>query len=146
MSDRYMHPSRQDAESLVETAKLVYAAFARRDMGAVLAVLAPDVVWGEPDNPHNPAAGTRHGHDGFLEWARIGQEVEDILELEPKRFLADSETVAVVGHLRCRARATGKTYASDFVHLVGFKDGKIAAFQEFFDTYAAAEAFQPTSE
>jgi ketosteroid isomerase-like protein len=34
-------------------------------------------------------------------------------------------------------------YETDFVHLVTFRDGKIARFQEFFDTYAASEAFRP---
>jgi ketosteroid isomerase-like protein len=33
-------------------------------------------------------------------------------------------------------------YESDFVHLVTFKDGKVARFQEFFDTYLAGEAFR----
>lgn len=121
----------------------VYAAFARRDIDAILARLTPDVVWGEPANPFNPAAGTRHGHSGFLEWARIGREVEDVLLLEPKRFLADADTVAVVGHMRCLAKPTGKVYESDFVHVVTVREGKIASFQEFFDTYAAGEAFRP---
>jgi hypothetical protein len=40
-------------------------------------------------------------------------------------------------------RRTGKTYSTDFAHVVTIKDGKIARFQEFFDTFAAAEAFKP---
>ena len=143
MTDRNEHPVAAQAASHVDTVKLLYAAFARRDMAAVLAVLSPDVVWGEPDNPLNPAAGTRRGHESFLEWALIGRDAEDILELEPTRFLVDQDSVAVIGHMRCRAKATGRTYASDFVHHIRFVDGKIATFQEFFDTYAAAEAFRP---
>lgn len=146
MNDRTEHARAPEAPSLVDTVKLVYAAFVRRDMAAILAVLSPNVVWSEPDNPHNPAAGTRHGHDGFLEWARIGREAEDILMLEPERFLTGNEAVAVVGRMRCRAKATGKTYTSDFVHLIAFENGAIASFQEFFDTYAAAEAFRRASE
>lgn len=30
-----------------------------------------------------------------------------------------------------------------FVHLVTIEGGKITRFQEFFDTYAAGEAFRP---
>jgi ketosteroid isomerase-like protein len=120
----------------------VYAAFAQGDMQAILAHLSPDVVWGEPENPFNPAAGTRHGHAGFLEWARLGHEAEDIEVLEPQLFLTSENAVAVVGHLRCRARRTGRSYESDFVHVVRFRDGMITRFQEFFDTYAAGEAFR----
>src|ERR1700690_105886 len=109
----------------------VYAAFARRDMSAILARLSPDVVWGEPENPFNPAGGTRHGHAGFLEWARIGRDAEDIEVLSPQRFLANEDSVGVVGHMRCRAKNTGRIYESDFVHLVVCRDGKIVLFQEF---------------
>lgn len=126
----------------VDVVQQMYAAFARRDMEAIVAVLSPDVVWGEPENPFNPAAGKRHGHEGFLEWARIGRDAEDIERLDLQRFLQGEDSVAVVGHMRCRAKSTGKSYESDFVHLVELRDGKIVSFQEFFDTYAAGEAFR----
>jgi ketosteroid isomerase-like protein len=42
----------------------LYAAFAAGDVEALLQSIAPDVVWSEPDNPFNPAAGTRHGRSG----------------------------------------------------------------------------------
>jgi ketosteroid isomerase-like protein len=135
----------QDSESKMSNlaiAKELYAAFARRDMSAVLAKLSRDVVWSEPENPFNPAAGRRHGHAGFLEWARIGRDSEEIESLEPQRFLVGQDAVAVVGHMRCRAKGTGRVYESDFVHLVTFANGLVTSFQEFFDTYAAAEAFR----
>jgi ketosteroid isomerase-like protein len=62
--------------------------------------------------------------------------------LELRQFLTDRDTVAVLGFARCRARSTGKIYETDFIHLVTFQDRKITRFQEFFDTYAAAEAFR----
>jgi ketosteroid isomerase-like protein len=128
----------------IATVQAIYAAFARRDVQAILAVLSPDVEWGEPANPFNPAAGTRYGHQGFLEWLQIGQRSEEILALEPRQFLADADSVAVVGYTRCRVKPTGRTYETDFVHLVTFLDGKIIRFREFFDTFAAAEAFKPS--
>ena len=101
-----------------------------------------EVVWEEPANPFNPAAGTRHGKAGFLEWLKVGRQSEEILDLQSKQFLTDNDTVAVVGYTKCLAKSTGKSYETDFVHLVTLKDGKIIRFQEFFDTYAAAEAFK----
>jgi uncharacterized protein len=125
------------------TVQEVYAAFAKRDMDAILARLSPDVVWSELSNPFNPSAGTRHGHARFLEWAQSGRDAEDIELFEPRQFLLGQDAVAVVGHMRCRARNTGRVYESDFMHLVTFSEGKISGFQEFFDTYAAGEAFRP---
>jgi ketosteroid isomerase-like protein len=120
----------------------MYAAFAKRDINEILNMLSPDVVWEEPANPFNPAAGKRHGKAGFLEWLKIGSESEEILVLQPKQFLTDNDTVAIAGYTKCLAKITGKSYETDFVHLVTIKDGKIIRFQEFFDTYAAAEAFK----
>jgi ketosteroid isomerase-like protein len=124
--------------------KNLYSAFMKRDIEAILGMLSPDVEWGEPANPFNPAAGTRYGHAGFLEWLNVGRQSEDILVLEPKQFLADIDSVAVVGYTKCLAKPTGRIYETDFVHLLTYKDGKIARFREFFDTYAAGEAFRPT--
>ena len=130
---------------LVSLVKQLYAAFATRDIPALLSALADDVEWSEPDNPLNPAAGTRRGHAGVLEWLQIGNASEEILALDPRQFLVADASVAVVGHMKCRARPTGKTYESDFVHLVTIRGGKVCCFQEFFDTFAAAEAFRPSA-
>jgi len=120
----------------------LYASFAKRDIGSILGMLSSDVEWGEPSNPFNPAGGTRHGHKGFLEWLNIGKQAEEILVLEPRKMLTDNDSVAVVGYMKCLAKATGKTYESDFVYVVTLRDGKIVKFQEFFDTYVAGEAFR----
>jgi ketosteroid isomerase-like protein len=130
------------APANVEIVQGLYAAFARRDIPAMVEMLSPEVEWAEPSNPFNPAGGTRHGHEGFLDWIEIGRRSEDILVLEPHKMLIDEDSVAVVGFMRCRAIHTGKEYESDFVHLVTVKDGKVVKFQEFFDTYAAGEAFR----
>ncbi|MDH7514198.1 MAG: nuclear transport factor 2 family protein [Clostridiales bacterium] len=126
----------------IKIVQRLYEAFAKRNIDAILGMLSPDVEWGEPSNPYNPAGGTRHGHEGFLEWLNIGRQSEDILVLEPQKMLEDDDSVAVVGYMKCRAIPTGKVYESDFVHLVTIKSGKVVRFQEFFDTYIAGEAFR----
>jgi len=131
------------SQSNIEAVRQLYQAFTRRDIPAILQMLAEEVEWGEPPNPFNPAGGTRRGHAGFLEWLDIGRQSEDILELQPGKFLADHDSVAVVGHTKCLAKTTGRVYETDFVHLITFQGGKVVKFQEFFDTYAAGEAFRP---
>jgi hypothetical protein len=132
-----------DPRRNIEIVQTLYEAFARRDIQSLLGALSPTVEWGEPSNPYNPAGGTRRGHAGFLEWLRIGNESEEVLVLEPKDFLANPTSVAVVGFTKCRVRATGKEYQTEFVHLVTLRDGKVQRFREYFDTFAAAEAFRP---
>ncbi len=137
-------PTAPDAtEQGLAVVEAAYRAFGTRDIEALLDLVSPDVVWGEPDNPLIPSAGTRRGIPGVIEWLRIGSETETILSLEPQRFLAQGDLVAVIGRTTVTARPTGRTYETDFVHLVDVRDGKVVRFQEFFDTYVAAEAFRP---
>ena len=131
-----------ESKDKIETVKQLYSAFMKKDIPAILGLLSEDVEWGEPENPFNPAGGTRTGHAGFMEWLNIGKDAEDILVLEPKEFLTNDETVAVTGYMKCLAKPTGKEYESDFVHIVKIKGNKICKFQEFFDTYIAGEAFR----
>ena len=126
----------------LDAVKRLYRLFGERDIPGVLALLAPDVEWCEPTNPYNPCGGMHRGHEGFLAWARTGREAEDILVLDVRKMLADADSVAVVGFTKILARSTGKVYETDFVHLVTFRDGKVSRFQEFFDTFAAGEAFR----
>jgi len=129
-------------ERNIKIVQQLYSSFTERDIPAILTLLSPEVEWGEPSNPFNPAAGTRYGHSGFMEWINIGRQSEEILILEPRKYLADSDSIAVNGYIKYLAKTTGKIYESDFVHLVTIKDGKIVKFQEFFDTYIAGEAFR----
>jgi ketosteroid isomerase-like protein len=126
----------------INIVKKLYDAFTKRDISTMLELINPDVEWGEPENPFNPSGGTHYGHSGFLEWVNIGREAEEILLLEPKKMLVDEDSVAVVGFMKCKAKSTGKEYESDFVHLITINDGKVVRFLEFFDTYAAGEAFR----
>jgi ketosteroid isomerase-like protein len=126
----------------IKIVKRLYTLFAEKKISSILEMLSSDVEWGEPANPFNPAGGTRHGHKGFLEWLDIGKQNEDILIMEPRKMLTDIDTVAVLGYIKCLAIPTGKTYESDYVHILTIKEGKIVKFQEFFDTYIAGEAFR----
>jgi ketosteroid isomerase-like protein len=81
---------------------------------------------------------------GFLEWLHIGNESEEILVLEPGKFLAEQDSVAVVGYTKILVKPTGRAYETDFVHVITMKQGKIARLQEFFDTHVAGEAFCAT--
>ena len=97
--------TRQKNVDLVLT---LYDAFSKREIDKILEMLCDDVEWGEPENPYNPAGGTRKGHTGFLEWVNIGKDAEDILIMEPKKFLTDNDSVAVIGYMKCLANTNWK--------------------------------------
>ena len=128
-------------DDCLAVARRIYDAFARRDIPAFLALLSEDIDWSQPTNVPIPTSGAWPGLAGVQEWLRRGNEAEEIAVLEPREFIGTGETVAVYGHTIVVARPTGRRYATDFVHWMQIREGKIVRFQEFFDTYAAAQAF-----
>ena len=117
-----------------------YAAFGRGDLPGLLALMADDVEWRAP-GPGLPLAGTYRGRDGVGSFfQKLAQEAE-ILEFQPREFLADGDRVLVVGSERARVRSTGRTVEIDWVMSFTVRDGKVAAFQEFYDTKALADAY-----
>lgn len=76
-------------------------------------------------------------HGGFLE---AHDEAEEILAFEPAEFIQDGDRVVVLGRFEGRARDTGRTWSTAFVHLLTFADGLLTRWQAFFDTAAAIDA------
>ena len=58
------------------------------------------------------------GHQGFREWIDIGRESEEILDhWSQRKILADSDTVAVVGHMKCLAIHDGAYYTNQILFI-----------------------------
>ena len=73
--------------------------------------------------------------------------IDDIAEaiaierFEPKQFIADDETVVVIGDETARVHATARQFATSWVHLWTLRAGKVASLRCFADTAAVAAAF-----
>jgi ketosteroid isomerase-like protein len=81
-------------------------------------------------------------HNWIFRLDKYWKKNEEILQLSISKMLSDNNTVTVIGNMECLAIPTGKSYKSDFVHLIEISENKIIKFQEFFDTYLAGEAFR----
>jgi ketosteroid isomerase-like protein len=87
----------------------LYEAFNRRDVAALLASLAPDVVW-----PNRLDGGTVRGHDAVRaywerQWARVGPTVR------PVGFVAEPDGQVTVAVHQVVSDATGATVADKMV-------------------------------
>ena len=104
----------------------LYAAFGRRDLGAVRACFAPDAVWHEVGRDEH--AGTYHGPDEILksivssvpqDWSEFGVELHDVLS-------NGEHTVALV-NWRGLSKHTGQSYSGHSVQVAHIDDeGKLA--------------------
>ncbi len=130
-----------EAENLKIVQRL-FEAFGRGDVQAFLDCLSEKVEWSITGvEGVVPYSGMRRGHEGVSEFIQqLGGSVE-FEQFEPRQFLAEGDTVAVIGFERGRVRATGKTFDNPWVLVFTLADGKITRFVSYEDTHAVAEAF-----
>ena len=131
--------SEQDSTAIVQKA---YHNFKTGNIQALLDQMADGVTWQLPEVTDVPLAGARTGRDGVKEFFAILARDQDVLEFEPREFVAEGDKVVSLGDYRWRVKDTGREYASDFVHVFTVRDGKIVAFREHFDSAVVARAYQ----
>jgi len=119
----------------------LYGAFAKGDMPAALALMAPDIVWNEADNypyaDRNPYVGPEAVLHGVF--ARIGADWEGFTAISDE-IIEGGDTIVSLGRYGGVFKATGKPMRAQFAHVFRVKDGKIAGFQQYADTLATARA------
>ena len=125
----------------VQLVQEAYAAFQRGDIQSVLDRLSDEIVWNTPGPPAQmPLGGTRKGQNEVMSFFSMLMETEDIEHFEPVEIVAQGDKVVSFVSFRCRFRATGRTYETELAHVFTIRNGKIAAFREFYDTAAALPA------
>lgn len=129
--------------SNTEPVRALYAAFAKGDMPAALATMAPDIVWNEAENypyaDRNPYIGPQAVLHGVF--ARIGADWENFTAVSDE-FIDGGDTIVSLGHYGGVFKATSKPMRAQFAHVFRVKDGKIAGFQQYTDTLGAARAME----
>ena len=125
----------------VELANQTYSALSRGDISALLDVCSEDVEWVHPSIDGVPYAGGRRGRNEIAGFFSIQANVEEVLEFTQDTFIAQGEQVAVEGRYEARCKTTGRSYRSDFVHMLTVSEGKIQKIVFYFDTAAAAGAY-----
>jgi ketosteroid isomerase-like protein len=118
-----------------------YAAFQRGDIPGLIELLADDIDWWAPGSPEQiPQAGRVSGRDAVGGFFGRLAESEEITHFEPREFIAQGDKVVVTGNYKGRTRPAGRDYDLDWLHVFNVRDGQIAAFREYLDTAALADA------
>ena len=123
----------------VQTLKDGYDAFGRGDLDGVFANWADDIKW-EGGNSELPAGGDYQGREEITgAFGELGEAWDD-LKVTPDEYIADGDTVAVLGHINGAPKGGGDSIESPFVHIYRFEDGKVARLQILTDTLTGARA------
>ena len=120
------------SEAQFEIVREAWAAFARNDVEAALALIHPDAIV----VPFGAAMEGRSysGHDGVRDWFLndIGSSWRQF-EAEAREFRRVGDKLVVYGRWHARGRDSGVGLEVDATWVVEIRDGKIAYWQTFTD-------------
>jgi ketosteroid isomerase-like protein len=134
-------PNELDVRTNVDVVQATYEAFGRGDIPALLDLLTDDVEWTLQGPSAIPFAGPRRGREGVAEFFSLLGDTIEFQQFEPREFVAQGDTVVVVGFERNLIKPTGRTFEQEWAHVYTLRDGKIAKGRFFEDTAAYAVAF-----
>ena len=129
------------AEANTRLAQSVYEAFGRGDRAALAEVMADDIEWVNPGDPDdNPNAGMFKGKEAVLGWFGGLASTRDYTTFEPREFIAQNDKVVSLVYAEATVPDTGRAFVNHEAHVWTFRDGKLARFEIYLDTAAAAAA------
>ena len=125
----------------VEIVRRVSDAYNRRDVGAMLDELHPEVEW----HPWlqlqlGGEATVYRGHEGVRKGVREVEEAFSEIQAEQTEIRDLGERVVAIGHLRGRGSESGAITESAIAWIVEFKSGKVIRVREYLDPKKALEA------
>ena len=110
------------------------------DVPTIVAFLADDAIVSYPAEGSLPYGGSWQGPDAIGRFLDLHEETEEILDFEPDSMAVDGGRVFVRGRFEGRSMATGRSWATRWVHAFEVVDGRIQRWESYFDTAAALQA------
>ena len=126
------------ANSPLSVAQAFYNMIHTGDFVGLFALLAVDCEIEYAGPAVIPFAGRFIGREKCrLFFDHVANDI-DIHEFRQDDFLPGDAMIAVTGHLHLSFKATGRRYASDYVHVIHIRDDTITRFRDFQDSAQAA--------
>ena len=123
------------ADVNIKTIQMVYEAFGRGDVAAILASVADDVDWAsEAAGSGAPWYGVRTGREEVAAFFTEFGSTMEVEDFTPVTFAGTETEVLTVVRLAAKSRATGRRVAMDLHHYFRFRDGKVAYYRGTEDT------------
>jgi ketosteroid isomerase-like protein len=123
-------------DTALDITKQAYEAFGRRDIPALLELVADEVDWKMIGPANWPHAGLRRNPPEVAAFFADLSRFEDITLFEPREFIEAGDNVTVLGYLESSVRDTKQKYHSDWVHVSTVRKGKITRWRGFANTAA----------
>jgi uncharacterized protein len=130
----------QENIQLVQSA---YRAASQGDMSALTSLLTTDIVWCLPQMSGVPFAGEWRGREEVEKFFATVAQSQELVEFQPEQFIAQDDTVVVLGYFTMRVRATDRISRSQWAHIWTLTNHQVSQFREYVDTAAVVAAHVP---
>jgi ketosteroid isomerase-like protein len=107
----------------IEVVKATFAAFAARDLQAVLALSDPEIEFTAVTGEHAGRTHPYRGHDGMRQYFRDVASVWEELRLTPREFREAGDMILVTGRVSARSRSRSVSGSTGWIWRV--RDGKV---------------------
>jgi ketosteroid isomerase-like protein len=124
----------------IEVVKAMFAAFAARDLEAVLALAHPEIEFTAVTGAHAGRTEPYRGHDGMRQYFRDVATVWEELHLTPREFRESGDLVLVTGKVSARSRS--RTVAGSTGWIWRVRDGKVVFGRVYASAADATEALE----
>ena len=124
--------SEQDS---LQTVQHAYKAFVEGDLPAFLNLLTDDVEFLQTPSKL-PWAHSWRGRQGVEQYLRTLTEALEFQVFQADEFIVARDSVVVLGHERCRVRATGRVVEANWAMVFTLRNGMISRSREYVDTAA----------
>jgi len=131
------------ADVNIKTIQLLYEAFGRGDLDAILANVTEDVDWATEANGWGaPWYGPHRGTAGVAEFFSAFGSSMEVTEFVPITCAATDDEFLTVVHCSAKNRATGKPMSHHLHHYFKFREGKVAYYRGTEDTEQTTASFR----
>ena len=124
----------------IEVVKAAFAAFAARDLQAVLALTDPDIELTAVTGEHAGRTEPYRGHAGMRQYFRDVASVWEELHLSPREFRASDHLILVTGRVSARSRSRTVSGSTGWIWRV--RDGKVVYVRVYASAADATAAFE----
>ena len=124
----------------IEVVKAMFAAFASRDLEAVLALADPDIELTAVTGEHAGRTDPYTGHDGMRQYFRDVASVWEELRLTPREFRVAGDLILVTGKVSARSRSRTVTGSTGWIW--GLRGGKVAYIRVYASAADAVAALE----
>lgn len=124
----------------IESLRRGYEAWNRGDLGAVLALVDPDIEWRPGEDA--PESGNQRGRAGFQEFIESWTESFDDLRIEPLEFVEIGEHVVVVVRQRGRGHVSGVELDVNTIHVWTIRAGTAVGWTAYRNRDDALQALR----